>query len=444
MKYLLINPPIYDLLLIVGPSQPGHLLRIGALLKSQGHTVNFFDYEPICITGWETMGVPLGMLRGPERTGIVKTYGNSGVPVLLHRYGKKSEELEQFLSTIEKPDEIFVTSLMTFHYRGVHEVTALCKKIYPDVKVTIGGLYASLCAEHARRSLADDVFVGEIPGADVMKPDMDLLEYVPQYAILKTRWGCPNQCSYCAVHKLEGRAIRSLPPDLVFKHIKELHTDYGIKHFYFWDSNSLLKWNEHFGPLLDRVRKTRLEVRLEFTYGFQPNLLTKKMCVQMKNSGVPDFFLLPIESADKQLYGERFHRKTTVDHLKKAVEMLRAVGYDNFMFYVLAGMPEQSLESMVRSCELAWELGGKPVILPFTPIPGTEEYKNYRRLIEGKDLEDLMPGLLPFCSDEAELNDLLQLQAYNMKSAAETQRYVESQLHVKTWERLNELYPHEE
>jgi len=73
--------------------------------------------------------------------------------------------------------------------------------------------------------------------------------------------------------------------------------------------------------------------------------------------------------------------------------MLRAVGYRNFMFYVLVGMPEQSLESIVNSCELAWELGGKPIILPFTPIPCTEEYENYRHLIEGKDLEDLIAEL---------------------------------------------------
>jgi radical SAM superfamily enzyme YgiQ (UPF0313 family) len=338
---------------------------------------------------------------------------------------------------------IFVTSLMTFHYRGVHEVIALCKKIYPDVSVTVGGIYASLCPEHARRSLADHVFVGEIPEANLMKPDMELLGYFPEYAILKTRWGCPNRCSYCAVHKLEGRKIRSIPPDMVFKHMKELHTDYGIKFFYFWDSNALLNWNKYLGPILAMVRRSKLDIRIEFTYGFQPNLLTKEICLQMKESDVADIFPLPIESSDEQLCRDRFHRKTTVHDLKKAVEMLRAVGYRNFMFYVLVGMPEQSFESIVNSCELAWELGGKPIILPFTPIPCTEEYENYRHLIEGKDLEDLMPGLLPFCTHEEQLSDLLQLRDYSMKTVAETKSLLESKLHVKTWQRLNELYADE-
>jgi len=443
MKYLLINPPVYDVLLFVGNSQPAHLLRIGALLKSQGHTVDFFDFDPINMTGPDQVSVSSEITRAPERTEIIKTYGKTDVAVLLNRFGKRSEEFEQFLTTIQKPDMIFVTSLMTFHYRGVHEVIALCKKIYPDVEITLGGIYATLCPEHARRSLADHVFVGEIPEANLMKPDMDLLESVPEYAILKTRWGCPNQCSYCAVHKLEGRKIRSIPPDLVFKQVKDLHIDYGIRYFYFWDSNILLNWDEHLGSILKKVRRSKLDIRIDLTYGFQPNLLTKEICLQMKNSNVPDFFPLPIESADEQLCRERFHRKTTAHDLKKAVAMLRAVGYRNFMFYVLVGMPEQSLDSILKSCELAWELGGKPIILSFTPIPCTEEYDNYRHLIEGKDLEDLMPNMLPFCTNEGQLDELLQLRDYSMKTVAETKNLLESQLHVKTWQRLNELYADE-
>jgi len=440
MKYLLVNPPIHDVLPFVGMSQPTHLLRIGAFLRSQGHTVHLFDYEPIHMTGPDRVSVASQMVRAPKRTEIIKVYGKTEVPVLLNRYGRKNEELEQFLGTIEKPDKIFLTSLMTFHYRGVHEAAAVCKKIYPDVEITLGGIYASLCPEHAARSSADHVFAGEIPEANVMKPDMDLLGYAPEYAILKTRWGCPNRCSYCAVHKLEGRTIRSIPPEMVFKHIEELHTDYGIRYFYFWDSNTLLDWDGHLGPILDRVRRSQLDIKLEFTYGFQPNLLTEKICRQMKDSDVVDIFPLPIESVDEKMCHQRFHRKTTVRDLRKAVDMLRAVGYGNFMFYVLVGMPDQSFESIVQSCELAWELGGKPIILPFTPIPGTEEYKNYRHRIAGLDLEDLMPGLLPFCTSEGQLNDLLQLRDYNMKTAAETKSLLKSQLHVRTWQRLNERF----
>ena len=440
MKYLLINPPIHDVLPFVGMSQPAHLLRIGALLKSQGHTVNLFDYEPVHMTGPDRVSVPSEMVRTPERTEIIRTYGQSEVAVPLNRYGKRSEELEQFLTTIEKPDRIFITSLMTFHYRGVHEVAALCKKIYPQVDVTVGGIYASLCPAHAKRSPADHVFVGEIAEANAMKPDMGLMAHVPEYAILKTRWGCPNRCSYCAVHKLEGRQIRSIPPERVFKQMQELHTDYGIRYFYFWDSNTLLNWNGHLGPILDMVARSGLDIKIEFTYGFQPNLLTREICLQMKASDVADIFPLPIESADEQMCSERFHRKTTIDDLRRAVEMLRAVGYRNFLYYVLVGMPDQSFDSIMKSCELAWELGGKPIILPFTPIPGTEEYENYRHLIADKDLEELMPNLLPFCTDEEQLNDLLQLRDYSMKTAGETKVLLESTLQVKTWQRLNALY----
>lgn len=438
MKYLLINPPIHDVMPFVGMSQPTHLLRIGALLKAQGHTVRLFDYEPIHMTGPDRVSEASGMRRLPKKTGIVKSLGQTDAACRLSRYGKEREELEAFLAAIEKPDRILITSMMTFHYRGVYEVVDVCKKIYPDVHVTVGGIYASLCPDHARLSGADEVFTGEIPDANLTKPDMDLLEHPPEYAILKTRWGCPNRCSYCAVHQLEGRKIRSAPPDLVFRHIRELHADHGLRYFYFWDSNTLVNWNGHLGPILDNIRKSGLDVKIEFTYGFQPNLLTPDICRRMKDAGVADIFPLPIESVDEKLCGKRFHRRSTLDDLKRAVDMLRDVGYANFMFYVLTGMPEQSFESVLQSCELAWELGGKPIILPFTPIPGTEEYKNYRHLIDGKDLEDLMPGLMPFCCDESQLNDLLQLREYSMRTLEETKAFLASNLHVRTWRKFSE------
>ena len=90
MKYLLINPPIHDVLPFVGMSQPTHLLRVGAFLRSQGHTVNLFDYEPIHMTGPDRVSVPSAMVRTPERTEIIKTYGKIEVAVLLNRYGKRS------------------------------------------------------------------------------------------------------------------------------------------------------------------------------------------------------------------------------------------------------------------------------------------------------------------------------------------------------------------
>jgi hypothetical protein len=419
MKYLLINPPLHDVQPLIGMSQPTHLLRMGALLKSKGNTVNLFDFEPILVTGSDRVSIPSEGVRTPAVTEIIKSYGKTGTTVALNRYGKSIEEFELFLQAIEKPDKIFVASIMTFHYRGVHETIAFCKKIYPDVEVTVGGIYASLCPEHARGSLADHVFVGEIPEANVMKPDMSLLQHIPEYAVLKTRWGCPNKCSYCAVHQLEGRKIRSLPPELVFRQIRELNEEYDIRYFSIWDSNALVGWNEHLGRLFDLVRSSALNIRIEFPYGFQPDLLTEEICLQMKDADVSDYFFLPIESADEQMYGKRFHRKTTTDDLKKAVDFLREVGYENFFFYVLAGMPDQPLKSVVRSCELAWELGGKPLVLPFTPIPCTEEYENYRHRIEGTDLEDLMPGLLPFCTSEKELYELLQIWDCSMRTAEE-------------------------
>lgn len=67
------------------------------------------------------------------------------------RYGIKPQWLEHDLKQIKKPDLIFVTSQMTYWASGVRETIKIIKKVYPDVPLVLGGIYASLCYEHAKK-----------------------------------------------------------------------------------------------------------------------------------------------------------------------------------------------------------------------------------------------------------------------------------------------------
>ncbi len=117
---------------------------------------------------------------------------------------------------------------MTYWYPGVAVAIRLAREHFPGVPVILGGIYATLCPEHAREhSGADRVVAGpgeaaigplleEItgwspPGAIVPDlddldsrpyPALDLLEH-PSYIPILTSRGCPLDCSYCASRQLQ-------------------------------------------------------------------------------------------------------------------------------------------------------------------------------------------------------------------------------------------------
>jgi hypothetical protein len=59
------------------------------------------------------------------------------------------------------PDVIFVTSVVTYWYSGVFEVIGEVKRVFPQTPVILGGIYATVCQEHAvQHSGADHVVSG--------------------------------------------------------------------------------------------------------------------------------------------------------------------------------------------------------------------------------------------------------------------------------------------
>ena len=102
------------------------------------------------------------------------------------------------------PDRIFVTSLFSWAWQPVWEVIRYYKTQFPNVELSLGGIYASLLPDHARRSGADHIHVGINREAEDFIPDYSL---VPNWdaSILFASRGCIRKCGFCSVPKIEGR-----------------------------------------------------------------------------------------------------------------------------------------------------------------------------------------------------------------------------------------------
>jgi radical SAM superfamily enzyme YgiQ (UPF0313 family) len=69
--------------------------------------------------------------------------------------------LTEKLSAMERPDVIGITSGMTYWYPGLFKTIQAVKSFFKGVPVILGGIYATLCHDHAIRfSGADFVIRG--------------------------------------------------------------------------------------------------------------------------------------------------------------------------------------------------------------------------------------------------------------------------------------------
>src|SRR5439155_94733 len=152
--------------------------------------------------------------------------------------------VQQRLAALSKPpDEVWITSGMTYWWESTRDAVQLIRKVYPRARILVGGIYPTLAPEHALENLgADIVFKGELTAASNLPTDLSLYERAPSYAILTTSRGCPWDCNYCAARALNdgSNKIRERSPEDVLEEIEDKMQRFGIRHFGFYEDNALV------------------------------------------------------------------------------------------------------------------------------------------------------------------------------------------------------------
>ncbi len=273
---LLINPWIHDFAAYDFWAKPMGLLTIASRLRHHGIQVSYID----CLDRFHPRAPKTDPNarygRGPYlKTRIPKPPGLDDVPRYFSRYGIKSQWFKDDLLRQARPDLILVTSLMTYWYPGVQETIEIIRSVFPQTPIVLGGIYARLCPEHAKKnSGADHVADGPAeknlfslvrrytgysvdPAFDPQHldsypyPALDLqtkLNYVP----LLTSKGCPFRCAYCASRFLEpNRLLRS--SEAVIEEIEYWQKTYGLRDFVLYDDAFLVDADRHAIPILEEI-----------------------------------------------------------------------------------------------------------------------------------------------------------------------------------------------
>lgn len=402
---LLVNPWIYDFTAYNFWLSPLGLLYVAAILRKYSKARLFF----LDALNRAHPALPKALKSRPDgrgpflKTEVAKPDVLKRVPRKYSRYGIPLDVFEAELARLPVPDAVLITSGMTYWYPGVELVVEIVRKRFGSVPIVLGGIYATLSEAHARsRSGADIVIAGPAEGSilrlmrDVLgdgaireddaispffsglpRPAVDVLNDKTWLPVLSSR-GCPYRCVFCAVQRLFPGFERCDPSD-VADEIADSHRRFGTRHFAFYDDALLLDRDRHAVPLFENLAKLNLPLSLHMPIGLHVREIDRDLARVFKRAGVTSLYLSQ-ESFDAHIIRESCPKVGEGD-LERALGYLEEAGYarSGVSVYLLAGLPRQTVESVVDSIRRVRSLGAVPRLAFFSPIPGTPVWEELVR-----------------------------------------------------------------
>ena len=391
---LLINPWIDDFAAYDFWAKPLGLLTIGGILRGEGYKVSYIDCLDRChLQGGKALRA--GRFgKGPYRkTIIAKPEKLFDVPRRYSRYGVDENFLKRQLVDMPRPDAVLVTALMTYWYPGAFAAIRLVREVFGSVPILLGGVYATLCEEHARRhSGADRVLpgqaeaevvevLGDITGFSTngryVPGDLDTYPYpcldlqdVISYVPILTGRGCPCRCAYCASSYLNPDHARRSPGHVV-EEMVYWHERFGVTDFAFYDDALLLAAQDHIVPILEGVIRRDIGLRLHTPNALHIRPLGKEVARLLRRAGFKTI-RLGLETALFQ-HREMLDRKVGPRDFERAAGNLKEAGFrgDELGAYLLFGLPGQDIAELEASIQIVKANGIKPVLAQYSPIPHT-------------------------------------------------------------------------
>lgn len=406
---MLFNPWIYDFAAYDFWQKPYGLLSLAAILKQQGLQISLID----CLDRFDADLASVHQQQ--DGTGkyhkefVPKPKVLQQVPRHYGRYGIPYKLVVQKLQQLEAPDIILVTSMMTYWYPALQDAVKLLRRFFPDAIIVLGGVYATLCPQHAQQIIQPDLVVrgpgenkllkilADIDPRGVKHNSIRSCSHLPfplyslyprlNHAGIMTSRGCPFHCDFCASRLLSPYERRS--PRSVIEEIRQLHSEHGVRHFCFYDDALLLEADRYIKPIFEYFARHSLDLEFHMPNGVHPRYIDSELAQLFNMAGVKTI-RLSYESKNEKLQNQM--AKVNDRDLEQAIANLGDAGYPvhSIGVYLLMGLPEQTIEDVLKSAAYIVSLGAKPYTASFSPIPGTREWKKSIYLGLWRQANDLL------------------------------------------------------
>lgn len=407
MRILLVDPPFHRLMKAQRYYYPLGLAYLAAVLEQAGHHVSIYDAEcspRVRSKSW--------IDASQQYDAYVSALEDDRHPV----WDECREVIGQF------QPQIVGISALSVKSPAALKVAHISKVLNPESVVVVGADHPTSCPEEFLHDASIDFVIrgeGElslkelvdclgrdrgrlsgVPGLSfrngshiLHNPGALPIEHLDQipfpsrsallnhrgyrpvdFGLMVTSRGCPYRCTFCGVSTLWGRKVRFRSVDNVFAEMKQIHDTYGTSYFSFRDPCFTLNRDRVIG-LCQRILNERLDVRWECLT--RSNLLDEELVENMKTAGC-DMVRLGIESGSQAIL-DYLHKGTTLESIRSGVALLRRHSM-RWSAYFMFGVPAETRQTLAESIAFMKELAPDFItVARFTPIPGTELYRDCAR-----------------------------------------------------------------
>lgn len=393
-RVMLINPPVHDFAAFDLWAKPMGLLVAAKYLQAQGIETVLVDAMDPHSPFLDGLPKPPRMPHGKGKyfeVVIPKPKALADVPRIFHRFGLPPDRLKKAIAAAGPARAALVTTMMTYWYPGAFEAIAAVREVFPSMPIMFGGGYATLCAKHAREnSGADFVVEGrfeeseaaaellgiELPDTPLFSPQIDIYPKL-DYAPVLTSRGCPFRCGYCA--------SKLLFPKYVEREVEETLDDIsaaykqGIRDFVFYDDALALSTETRLVLILEGVLSRGYDIRFHAPNAMHVSGIDADLTKLMKRAG----FVTVRLGVETTSSGQNRHdNKLDPSILPQAADAFFKAGWKagEIGAYILTGLPGQAPEDVEKDIKALWNLGLRPYLAEFSPIPGTALFLDAKKV----------------------------------------------------------------
>ena len=389
-KVLLINPPVIDTRYPwIKWNQPLDLLKLGTLLReNRGCQVKLFDFL-----------LPNSKGNVPRRHSKIEENLDPS-ELTRWQFGVPWEKFDEYLDLLNNdkwiPDFVWITTLTSFWWQTIPLVADRVKNKLNRPLVVLYGNYAVLETDHAARTCFNiDIIVKEHINLSPWKTDFTL-------------YGNQN-IRFCALD------MRSADP------VSEIaySVNRGITHFVFFNENLFSNFDNCLRPILTEIAKKDWDIRIHGICGVQIEDFPIEQAELLIDSHIDELHFDPYYKdnggLDEFSFIEVMNACERVGYVSKRGSGWESTNRYSLSAFLWIGRRYENLEELVWNMLKLHQLVGMVIPKPFSPLPGSKDYKILMDKLGNVEPEDISPHRLPLSVingiSRNEYKDLYRLSA---------------------------------
>jgi radical SAM superfamily enzyme YgiQ (UPF0313 family) len=288
--------------------------------------------------------------------------------------------------------DVFCISALTVSTNRAKVLAHNIQRMYPESKLIIGGIHASLCAE-TFDGLADhivsgegetvilDIVEGRCPDRIVHAPPVEDLDTLPpvQYSLLEghdrmdvipimTSRGCPFDCNFCTVTKIFGRRFRMQSPQRVLQEVRHSLQFFRTNTIFFYDDNFTAD-RKRVHALCSAIQQQELDI--EWVTQVRSDIAADVALLRhMERAGCRYFFIGFESISDETL--KAMHKSQSRKDIEHAIQTIRETGIHIHGMFIF-GEDHDTPQTLQATVDFAVQHHIDTVqFMILTPFPGTQ------------------------------------------------------------------------